>query len=81
MSRRTGLVVLLASLVSALSGALMAQPAGQAIPEPSVLSGPDLGFRIDGYERGRPIGTLVVRVNGRWVEPRAVMQTVPLGSR
>jgi hypothetical protein len=81
MSKRTWLVVLVASLLSAVSGALLAQPKVQIINEPVVLSGPDFGFRIESYERGKPIGTLVVRLNGRWVEPRSVMQTVPLGSR
>jgi hypothetical protein len=80
MSRRTCLAVLLVSL-SAISGALLAQPQDQIADQPVVLSGPDIGFRIESYERGKPIGTLVVRLNGRWVEPRAVMQAVPLGSR
>jgi hypothetical protein len=81
MSRRTWLAVVLASLLSAVSGALLAQSKVPSIDEPVVLSGPDFGFRVESYERGKPIGTLVVRLNGRWVEPRSVMQTVPLGSR
>jgi hypothetical protein len=81
MSRRTWVAVVLASLLSAVSGALLAQPKVQSTNEPVVLSGPDFGFRVESYERGKPIGTLVVRLNGRWVEPRSVMQTVPLGSR
>ena len=81
MSRRAWLVVVLASLLSAVSGAVLAQPKAQIVNEPVVLSGPDFGFRVESYERGKPIGTLVVRLNGRWVEPRAVMQAVPLGSR
>ena len=81
MSRRAWFVVVLASLLSAVSGAVLAQPKAQTLSEPVVLSGEDLGFRVESYERGKPIGTLVVRLNGRWVEPRAVMQAVPLGSR
>lgn len=81
MSRRTCLAVLLASLLSAVSGALLAQPQVQNPNEPVVLSGPDVGFRVEGYERGKPVGTLVVRLNGRWVQPRPLMQPVPLGSR
>jgi hypothetical protein len=81
MSRRAWLVVVLASLLSGVSGALLAQPEVPTINEPAVLSGADLGFRVDSYERGKPVGTLVVRLKGRWVEPRAVMQAVPLGSR
>ena len=81
MSWRTCVVVLLASLLSAVSGALLAQSQIQSSTETAVLSGPDVGFRIDSYERGKPVGTLVVRLNGRWVEPRSTMQAVPLGSR
>lgn len=36
---------------------------------PTVLSGDDLGFRIDSHKGGKPVGTLVIRVNGRWVVP------------
>jgi len=37
--------------------------------DPAVLSGPDIGFRVDSYDReGRAQGRLVVRVNGQWVE-------------
>ena len=39
--------------------------------EARVLSGSDLGFRIDGTARdGTPIGTFVVRVDGKWVSPQ-----------
>ena len=44
--------------------------AGQS-NEPRVLSGSDFGFRIDGVSRdGVPIGTLVVRIDGKWVSPQ-----------
>lgn len=81
MSKRAWLAAVLAALLSGISGAVLARPEVQTANEPVVLSGPDVGFRIESYERGRPIGTLVVRLNGQWVEPRAVMQAVPLGSR
>lgn len=37
---------------------------------PQVLSGPDVGFRIEGVDprTGNPMGIWVVRVNGEWVE-------------
>jgi hypothetical protein len=51
-------------------------PAQQPTPPqrglaPVVLSGGDIGFRVDGYAGPdrRPAGRLVVRVDGRWVEP------------
>jgi hypothetical protein len=37
--------------------------------QPQVLSGADVGFRIEGSDfRGRPTGTLVVRIDGNWVQ-------------
>ena len=37
------------------------------LPEPKVMSGADVGFRVDGLTGETPTGTVVVRVNGRWV--------------
>jgi hypothetical protein len=34
---------------------------------PTVLSGDDVGFRVEGHRNGRAVGTVVVRVNGQWV--------------
>ncbi len=59
-------------LALALTVAVMAQPSKPAqTPEQSVLTSGDIGFRVERYEGGRPVGTLVVRVNGRWVEPKS----------
>jgi hypothetical protein len=33
-----------------------------------VLSGSDIGFRVDSHRGSVPIGKLVVRVDGQWVE-------------
>lgn len=35
---------------------------------PTVLSAGDLGFRVEGHRGGKPVGTLVVKINGQWVE-------------
>jgi hypothetical protein len=35
---------------------------------PTVVSGNDVGFRIERTQDGIPIGRLVVRVDGRWVD-------------
>jgi len=40
----------------------------QKSPEPTIISGPDVGFRVVGNRGGRPLGTLVVRINGEWKE-------------
>jgi hypothetical protein len=38
--------------------------------EPRIVSGSDVGIRIEGTDSrtGNPTGTLVVRLNGDWVE-------------
>jgi hypothetical protein len=35
---------------------------------PTVISGSDLGFRIESDTDNVPVGKLVVRINGRWVD-------------
>jgi hypothetical protein len=50
------------------------QPAGHV-----VLSGSDLGFRIEGVRGGKPVGRLVVRQNGQWVEVEPALVVRPMG--
>jgi hypothetical protein len=40
------------------------------LPEPRIVSGPDFGFRIESEQGGNPLGKLVVRVDGKWIEAR-----------
>ena len=48
------------------SGFVFAQP---QTAEPRVMSGSDIGFRVDRMSAsGEAIGALVVRINGKWVE-------------
>jgi hypothetical protein len=49
-------------------------------PEHTVISGNDIGFRVDRYDGGRPVGVIVIRVDGRWVEPKSVPRPTPIGS-
>jgi len=65
ISRREVLASVLGAGSVAVGG--KAVGAGQS-NEPRVLSGSDLGFRIDGMSRdGAPIGAIVARVDGKWV--------------
>jgi hypothetical protein len=34
---------------------------------PTIISGPDLGFRVDSRKGNTPVGVLVVRINGQWI--------------
>ena len=40
------------------------------LPEPKVVFGPDFGIRIEGEQNGVPVGPVVVKINGNWVEAR-----------
>lgn len=79
--------VLIIVLVSLGSGFAIAQgPAQQPSQvqtprqEPIVLSGPDVGFRLEGVDRmtGNPTGTLVVRIKGEWMPATSGIRVRPL---
>ena len=40
----------------------------QSQPQQTVISGAELGFRVDARKGKTPIGRFVVRVDGQWVE-------------
>jgi len=66
------LVVVL--LASALAGVgVWAQTQIPQPQTPTIVSGNDLGFRIDGRKNGKPTGALVVRINGQWIETEAAV--------
>jgi hypothetical protein len=59
-------------------------PSQQPDPNAQVISGNDVGFRVDRQRTqdfGRLVGTWVVRVNGQWVEPEIALRTRPLSTR
>lgn len=37
------------------------------LPEPKILSGADVGFRVEAMHGQTPVGSIVIRVNGEWV--------------
>ena len=49
---------------------------------PRVLSGGDIGFRVEAIDKdGKPVGTWVVKVNGEWVEVGSRMKAAPATTR
>ena len=78
MTIRTGinLIVLTVFLVLAAvwASAQVTRPPSETglnpmdLVAPTVISGSDLGFRIESREGNVPIGKFVVRINGRWVD-------------
>jgi hypothetical protein len=79
------IVVVAVSLLSLAARAAQVQPlpVPQLPTEPSVgvLSGADIGFRMERMERGRAVGRLVVRVDGKWVDAQFATGVVRLGDR
>jgi len=58
-------------VVLALTGAgvwAFAQAVQMRPVSPTVISGDDIGFRMEGRKGSTPVGKLVVKVNGQWVE-------------
>lgn len=71
MSIRSWTVVGIVWVMSLMAVGAIASAQAQlwrSIPEPRVLAGPDVGFRVEGLRGEVPTGTLVIRVNGEWVE-------------
>lgn len=71
MSKRFWPVLSLA-LALTLGAVVLAQSQSRPrIPDFNVVSGGDIGFRIEGWEGGQPVGTLVVKIDGRWLDTRS----------
>jgi len=71
-------------LKSALAVVLThAQTVPPRLPTPSqtILSGPDLGFRLDATRDGKAVGTWVVRINGQWVDTAGSLTPKQLSAR
>ena len=74
MSFRTGVMVVVLWVTSLFAVATLARSQAyqfNPLPQPLVLSGNDLAFRVDGYSGPNPAGRLLIRIDGRWVEPVA----------
>jgi hypothetical protein len=66
-------MALVSGVVSVVTAQATRQVPGPGFPSPAprVLSGSDVGFRVEGVDsKGQPFGTLVIRVNGEWVDVR-----------
>jgi len=70
---RTRVIVVVLWIVSLLGVGAITHAQSQAkefrrLSEPRVMTGGDVGFRVEGTYGEMPTGTLVIRVNGQWVE-------------
>jgi hypothetical protein len=71
--KRIVLILACALSLIIIAGIVHAQTPAQRGTAPTVVSGGDLGFRVEGRRGDHVTGTLVVRINGEWVvaEPAA----------
>ena len=67
MSIRNRLILAVVWLIS-LVAVGTAQAPFWVLPEPKVLFGDDVGFRVEGVRGKVPTGVIVIKVNGNWVE-------------
>lgn len=80
---RVGIGVALAGAMAAGATTVSSQ-ARQSPPSPlapKVLSGDEVGVLVEGYRNGKPVGRLVVKLEGEWVEVERPMAVKPLTDR
>ena len=69
MTQRLRFVVLVAILMLGFVGGWVSAQSRAAVPvTPTVRSGENIGFRVEGYRDNVAVGKLVVQVDGKWVE-------------
>jgi hypothetical protein len=70
MVSRRPVVLVLAWVLSLVGAGVAGAALTQRGDEPRVISGSDFGFLVERIGRNdAPIGRLVVRVDGKWVDP------------
>jgi hypothetical protein len=80
MRKATLLWILAICMAAIVSSVVTAQVTSQQPPR--ILTGGDLGFRLEGVDsRGRPTGTLVVKIYNEWVEVGSSTKASPLTTR
>ncbi len=74
MSFRTRIALVVVWMLSLLAVGTLASGqflALQPLPEPVIVSGDDIGFRLEGLLADTPVGRLVIRIDGEWIETQA----------
>jgi len=67
-----GLVTAIVFIAGLWVRAQVAQLPNVSAP-PTIISGADVGFRVERWDGDTPLGRWVVRSKGQWVEPRTTM--------
>ncbi len=68
-------LVVVAAFASALTAQVTRTPS-------RVVSGNDLGFRVTGLDsKGKPVGDIVIRINGEWIDVSDMAVSAPALTR
>ena len=73
-------LIVLMMVIVFLAGAAWARAQRQPLTppmDPTVLSGGDIGFRMVGRKGDTAIGSLVVRVDGKWISAESAYGVKP----
>jgi hypothetical protein len=65
-----GLLWALSLMIVAVVVASAQAHAYRPLPEPRFFTGADVGFRVEGMHGDTPTGTVVIRINDKWVEAK-----------
>jgi len=77
-----GIGLLAAGAWGYAQSAQTAQAVGtQRMASPIVISGNDVGFRMEGRKGNTPVGRLVVRIDGQWMDVESVWTAKPITSK
>jgi hypothetical protein len=61
-------------------GTLQGGPGANTTAPSLVVSGPDIGFRVDSQKGNSVVGRFVVRVNGQWLDVESAFAAKPLST-
>jgi hypothetical protein len=67
LKRIAAAIFCVVSIVAATAWLTAQVVAVKPVP-PKVMTGADVGFRVEGIRGNTPVGVVVVRINGEWVE-------------
>jgi hypothetical protein len=72
MSFKARAVLVVLWVVSLIAAATFARAQAfqfERLPQPVIISGSDIAYRVEGRIGANPAGRLLIRINGQWVEP------------
>ena len=78
LSRLFAVTIALAAVLGAGAWGYAQGSAAPRAMNPLVLSGGDIGFEMTGTRKGRPVGRLVVRIEGEWKDVEFAHAVTPV---